>query len=57
MSAPCSNCYEMIAKLNIKKIVFSTDNDFVVCKTCDYSTNHVSQGNRFLNKKFNKKSK
>jgi deoxycytidylate deaminase len=55
MSAPCSNCYEMITKLNIKKIVFSTDEDFVVYKTCDYSTDHVSQGNRFLNKKFNNK--
>lgn len=54
MSAPCSNCFNMISKLNIKKIVFSTDDNFVVCKTCDYSTDHVSQGNRFLNKKLDK---
>lgn len=44
----------MITKLNIKKIVFSTDEDFICCKPCDYTTEHVSQGNRFLNKKFNK---
>ena len=57
MSAPCSNCFAVICKLNIKKIVFSTDNDFVCCKTCEYSTNHVSQGNRYLGKLNNNKTK
>ena len=38
----------MIVSLNIKKIIYSVDNDFICCKPCEYSTNHISQGNRFL---------
>ena len=57
MSAPCSNCFNMICKLNIKKIVFSTDDDFICCKTCEYSTEHISQGNRYLGKLNNNKTK
>lgn len=47
-SAPCINCFEMILSLNIKKMIYSIDNDFICCKPSDYSTNHMSQGNRFL---------
>ena len=47
-SAPCLNCYNIIAKLNIKKIIYSTDNDFTICKTSEYHTTHISHGNRFI---------
>ena len=47
-SAPCKDCSEMITKLNIKRIVFSTDTDFEVYKPLNYSTKHVSSGNRHI---------
>ena len=49
-SAPCQQCFNVISELNIKKIVFSTNEDFEIHKPKDFSTNHVSHGNRFLNK-------
>ena len=40
-------------------MIYIVENDFISCKTCEYSTNHISQGNRFLvalkNKNKNKK--
>jgi CxxC motif-containing protein len=50
MSAPCINCFETITKLNVKKIIYSIENDFVCYKTSEYCTNHISQGNRYLTK-------
>ncbi len=50
-SAPCLNCFNVIKELNIKKIVFSVENDFRVYKTIDYQTDHVSQGNRYIRHK------
>jgi len=48
-SAPCINCFKVISELNIKKIVYSMDNnEFNICKPCDYETKHVSLGNRIL---------
>ena len=48
-SAPCVNCFKVISELNIKKIVYSiNDNKFNMCKPCDYETKHVSVGNRIL---------
>jgi len=47
-SAPCMNCFNVIKELNIKKIIFSIENDFKVFKTAEYHTTHVSHGNRFL---------
>ena len=47
-SAPCLHCFKVIAELCIKKIIFSTDTDFTICKTVDYQTTHISNGNRFL---------
>ncbi len=47
-SAPCINCFEMILSLKIKKMIYSIDNDFICCKPSEYSTSHMSQGNRFL---------
>ena len=38
----------MILSLNIKKIIYSIENDFICCKPSEYSTTHISQGNRFL---------
>lgn len=48
-SAPCKNCFDIISELNIKKIIFSTHDNFEIHKPCNYSTNHISHGNRFLN--------
>ena len=31
-SAPCKDCFEMIIKLNIKKMVFSTNTGFEIYK-------------------------
>lgn len=47
-SAPCSHCHHVISLLNIKKIVFSIDDGFVSYKTEDYTTDHISHGNRFI---------
>jgi hypothetical protein len=38
----------MILSLKIKKMIYSIDNDFICCKPSEYSTSHMSQGNRFL---------
>jgi len=50
-SAPCKNCFRIITELNIKKIIFSTDDDFVSYKTEDFQTDHISNGNKFLQKR------
>jgi tRNA(Arg) A34 adenosine deaminase TadA len=48
-SAPCKSCLKVILKLKIKKIIFSIDdNNFHVCRTHDYETEHISVGNRWL---------
>ena len=51
-SAPCKDCYSIISSLFIKNIIFSTNiNEFLKYKTQDYHTQHISNGNRFLNNK------
>tara|TARA_X000000950_G_C13388442_1_gene447249 strand:+ start:51 stop:287 length:237 start_codon:yes stop_codon:yes gene_type:complete len=50
-SAPCINCFNVISQLNIKKIVFTLDNDYKIYKTADYHTDHISHGNRYLQNK------
>mgnify|MGYP003658711209 CR=1 FL=1 len=50
-SAPCMNCFNVISKLNIKRMIFSTDEDFKSCKTAEYQTNHVSHGNRMMKRR------
>ena len=47
----------MILKLNIKRIIYSIDDDFICVKPSEYSTDHVSQGNRYLGKLNNNKTK
>jgi hypothetical protein len=47
-SAPCIDCLNMIQKLNVKRIVYSTENDFKIYKTMDYTTDHISNGNRYI---------
>ena len=48
-SAPCKNCFNVICQLNIKKIIFSSDeNSFEIHKPKDYKTTHISHGNRYL---------
>ena len=49
-SAPCKNCFNIISELKIKRIIFSTeDENFQIVKTENYKTEHISNGNRFLN--------
>lgn len=49
-SAPCKNCYSVINELGIKRIIFSSDEEeFTIVKTSDYHTEHISNGNRYLN--------
>ena len=51
-SAPCSNCFNVIRKLNIKRMIFSSDDDeFKICKTTEYQTNHISHGNRMMKRR------
>ena len=47
----------MILKLNIKRIIYSVDNDFICIKPNEYTTDHVSQGNRFICKLSENKTK
>ena len=48
-SDPCKECYKLIKEHEIDKIVFSGDNGEVsVCKVKDYTTNHVTHGNRYI---------
>jgi len=57
-SAPCQNCYSVINELKIKRIIFSTDDEkFAIFKTSDYYTEHISNGNRYLNMSDEKKKK
>jgi hypothetical protein len=37
--------------LNIKNIIYSnSEGKLIKCRVKDYNTNHISQGNRFLNR-------
>ena len=57
-SAPCKNCFNVIDKIGIKKIIFSSqENTFEIHNTNNYSTNHVSNGIKFLNMPEEKKKK
>lgn len=47
-SAPCSNCARVISDLNIKKIVYSTEEGFISMKAENYKTEHISHGNRHV---------
>jgi len=47
-SAPCVDCLNIIMQLNIKKIIFSTEDDFQIYKASEFNTTHQSNGNRFL---------
>lgn len=51
-SAPCVNCLSMMKFLDIKRVVYSTDNnEFISCKPCEIEITHVSAGTKFLEKK------
>jgi len=48
-SSPCLNCSETMKSLNIKYIIYSNSNGTLTkCRIKDYTTSHVSQGDRFL---------
>ncbi len=51
-SAPCARCSEVMKSLHIKYIIYSnSEGTLTKCRVRDYNTTHISQGNRFLNKK------
>jgi len=55
-SAPCQNCLNTIIQLNIKRIVFSSkDNTFISASPESLQINHISAGDKYLNKTKNKK--
>ena len=48
-SAPCCDCLEVILKLNIKKIIFSSiNNSFKIYRPQDYNIQHQSNGRKHL---------
>ena len=48
-SAPCSKCSSVMKSLNIKYVIWSnSEGTLSKCRVRDYSTAHVSQGYRFL---------
>ena len=50
-SAPCKRCGEFMKSLQIKNVIWSDGKgNLIKCKVKDYETNHISQGNRFLEK-------
>ena len=50
-SAPCMNCFDIIVKLNIKRIIFSSENAGIkILKPHEFETTHISNGNRYLAK-------
>lgn len=61
-SQPCCNCIKTLFKYNVKKVCYSVGDDMFVTEKVSKlinSTNHISRGQRLLNKKqinlFNKK--
>ena len=45
-------CSKLLIELNIKKIVYSTaKDDFHACSPCELDCEHISAGNKFINKK------
>ena len=53
-SAPCARCTHYMKKLKIKYIIYSNNKGTLTkCKVKDYNTEHVSQGNRYLNYRMN----
>ena len=53
-SAPCNDCIETIKYFNIKKIVYTCNDDgnIEICKPCNYEVNHISLGRQYLNNRF-----
>jgi deoxycytidylate deaminase len=48
-SAPCENCFSLIKRSGIKKIVFSDDNGgFEIHDVVEYQSFHVTTGFRHL---------
>ena len=43
-SRPCNQCLEIMCKYHIKKVIYSTDNSFEVCKPQNMDHSHISSG-------------
>jgi len=50
LSAPCIDCSRKIKELNIKTIVYTCDdNNIKKCSMCNFNTDHICYGSRYLN--------
>ena len=57
-SQPCSDCYKVIKRLGIKKIVYSTEqSSYEYCKTADYEPATVSLGYSYIRHGYKKHKK
>ncbi len=51
-SGPCVDCTRVLKKLNIKKIVYSTDGGYdVIQAPAEHQSLHKTEGRRFINKR------
>ena len=49
LSAPCIDCSRKIKELNIKTIVYTCDdNSIEKCSMCNFNTDHICYGSRYL---------
>ena len=52
-SAPCSDCYQTLTQLGIKRVVYSNQQgDFTSCKMSEYIPKSLSLGRRFIESDF-----
>ena len=52
-SAPCCNCLNTMIQLNIKKIVYSSNNNKIICdnpKNLIKNEEHISSGEKMIRK-------
>ena len=48
-SAPCTNCFDVIREMGIKRIVFSNENgEIISTNTNSFTTTHFTHGTRAI---------
>ena len=51
-SDPCEACFKLIEEHEVDRIVFSGENGEInICKVKDYTTEHITHGDRYINLK------
>jgi len=51
-SAPCVDCYNLLVKVGVKTIIYSTGNGFQKTKLADFTPTQITKGRQFLNGDF-----